>query len=58
MDNPIITMYENYNEESRLTTNQARKVEFLITQKIFKEIFPANAKVLDCAREPEYMHLI
>lgn len=27
----VVNFYENYNEESRLTTNNARKVEFTVT---------------------------
>ena len=45
----VIKSYENYREEDRLTTNNARKVEFETTIRIFNELFPTNAKILDCA---------
>lgn len=47
--NHVIETYENYREEDRLTTNQARKIEFLTTIRIFDEVFPKHAKILDCA---------
>jgi len=49
MDNLVVNMYENCKEEDRLSTNQARRVEFIITQRIFEETFPKGGKVLDCA---------
>lgn len=48
MDN-VIHSYENYREKNRLTTNNARKIEFITTIKAFNDIFPPNAKILDCA---------
>mgnify|MGYP001063406111 FL=1 len=48
MDN-VIHSYENYREENRLTTNNARKIEFITTIRAFNDIFPPNAKILDCA---------
>lgn len=47
--NYVVENYENYREEERLTTNNARKVEFLTTIRAFENIFPKNAKILDCA---------
>lgn len=47
----VVNCYENYREEDRLTTNNARKVEFLTTIRVLDEHF-ANAdkvKILDCA---------
>jgi len=49
--NYVVENYENYKEEERLTTNNARKVEFLTTIWAFENIFPKNAKILDCASE-------
>ncbi|MBX4268635.1 class I SAM-dependent methyltransferase [Clostridium estertheticum] len=49
MMNYVVESYENYKEEKRLTTNNARKVEFLTTIRAFENIFPKNAKILDCA---------
>lgn len=45
----VVESYENYKEEERLSTNNARKIEFLTTIRAFEEIFPPNLKVLDCA---------
>ncbi|WP_312370675.1 hypothetical protein [Lachnoclostridium sp.] len=37
MKNIIVDCYENYKEEDRLTTNNARKIEFITTTRIFDE---------------------
>jgi len=47
--NYVINSYENYKEENRLTTNNARKIEFIITTKILDELIPSKCKILDCA---------
>ena len=36
--NYVVESYENYQEENRLTTNNARKIEFLTTTRVFKEV--------------------
>lgn len=45
----VVSTYENYREEERLTTNNARKIEFITTTRIFDEVFDKNLKILDCA---------
>ncbi|MCM1182791.1 MAG: class I SAM-dependent methyltransferase [Roseburia sp.] len=45
----VIDSYENYREEDRLTTNNARKIEFITTSKILDEHLDRNCKILDCA---------
>ena len=49
MRNNIVESYENSREEDRLTTNNARKIEFITTTRIFDELFDSNVKILDCA---------
>ncbi|WMJ87422.1 class I SAM-dependent methyltransferase [Anaerocolumna sp. MB42-C2] len=49
MINHVVETYENYREEDRLTTNNARKIEFITTKKIFDEVFKNEMKILDCA---------
>lgn len=49
MKNYVIESYENYREEDRLTTNNARKIEFITTTRVFDEILKKNLKILDCA---------
>ncbi len=49
MKNYIIDNYENYKEENRLTTNNARKIEFITTVRIMNELFMEGSKILDCA---------
>lgn len=49
MKNYIVESYENSREEDRLTTNNARKIEFITTTRIFDELFDNKMKVLDCA---------
>ena len=49
MKNHIVDTYENYREEDRLTTNNARRIEFITTVRILEETIPSGCKVLDCA---------
>jgi len=49
MSDVVIDAYENYKEEQRLTTNNARKVEFITTIKIFENHLHKKSKILDCA---------
>ena len=49
MANEVVNYYENYREEDRITTNNARRIEFLTTCKIFDELFQGSLKILDCA---------
>ena len=47
--NYVVESYENYREEDRLTTNNARKIEFITTTRILNEILGENLKIVDCA---------
>ncbi len=47
--NYVVDSYENYREEDRLTTNNARRIEFLTTTRILDEILDSKCKILDCA---------
>ena len=49
MKNYVVENYENYREEDRLSTNNARKIEFITTSRIFNELFDGSRKILDCA---------
>lgn len=49
MMNYVVESYENYREENRLTTNNARKIEFITTTRIFEEHIKPDSKILDCA---------
>ena len=49
MKNYVVDSYENYKEEDRLTTNNARKIEFITTTRVFDEIITSKCKILDCA---------
>lgn len=49
MKNFIVESYESSREEDRLTTNNARKIEYITTTRIFDELFDNKMKVLDCA---------
>lgn len=49
MKNAVVESYENYKEEDRLSTNNARRIEFLTTVRIMNEHLPSQAKILDCA---------
>lgn len=49
MKQDVIRSYENYREEDRLTTNNARRIEFLTTVRILEEWLPEGQRILDCA---------
>ncbi len=45
----IIKSYENYKEEDRLSSNNARKIEFITSIRAIKDRINKKAKILDCA---------
>lgn len=47
--NYVVESYENYKEENRLTTNNARKIEFITTTRVLDEVIGAKSNILDCA---------
>lgn len=47
--NYVVESYENYKEENRLTTNNARKIEFITTTRVLEKVIGAKCKILDCA---------
>ena len=49
MMNHIVDSYENSREEDRLTTNNARRIEYLTTIRAFDDLFAPGLKILDCA---------
>ena len=49
MKNYVVDTYENYKEEDRLTTNNARKIEFITTTRVLDEVITSKCKILDCA---------
>ncbi|MBP1565896.1 MAG: hypothetical protein J6A58_09105 [Oscillospiraceae bacterium] len=49
MKNYVVENYENYREEDRLSTNNARRIEYLTTVRILDELIDSNQKILDCA---------
>ena len=51
MKNYVVESYENYREEDRLSTNNARKIEFLTTVRALDELIVGKKKILDCAAE-------
>ena len=52
MKQHIIESYENSLEETRLTTNNARRIEFLNTTRILDELLDGKKKILDDLEEP------
>ena len=42
--NYVVDSYENYKEENRLTTNNARKIEFITTTRVLGEIIKQRVK--------------
>lgn len=49
MKNYVVESYENYREEDRLSTNNARKIEFLTTVKVLDGLINGKKTILDCA---------
>lgn len=49
MKNYVVENYENYREEDRLSTNNARRIEFITTARILDELIDGSKKILDCA---------
>jgi ubiquinone/menaquinone biosynthesis C-methylase UbiE len=49
MKNYVVESYESCREEERLSTNNARRIEFLTTTRILDELLINNMKILDCA---------
>ena len=49
MKNYVVESYENYREEERLSTNNARRIEFLTTVRALDELIVDKKKILDCA---------
>ena len=49
MKNYVVESYENAREEDRLSTNNARKIEFLTTVRVLDEYIGGGLKILDCA---------
>ena len=49
MKNHVVDTYENYKEENRLTTNNARRIEFETTVRVMEELIGTDKKILDCA---------
>ncbi len=47
--NAVVETYENYREEDRLTTNNARRLEFITTTRILDELIKGHNQILDCA---------
>ena len=49
MKNYVDESYEKYREEDRLSTNNARKIEFLTTIKVLDNLITEKKTILDCA---------
>lgn len=49
MKNYVVESYEHYREEDRLSTNNARKIEFLTTIKVLDNLITEKKSILDCA---------
>ena len=45
--NSIIKFYDKYDEDSRLTTNRARKIEYSVTTTILNQYIKSNHKILE-----------
>lgn len=49
MRDAVIASYDAYREEDRLTTNNARRIEFLTTTRALEALLPPGCDLLDCA---------
>ena len=53
--NYVVDSYENYKEENRLTTNNARRIEFVTTTRVLDEIIGTKSKYQIVQQEQEFM---
>ena len=44
--NYVVDSYENYKEENRLTTNNARRIEFVTTTRVLDEIIGTKLSLI------------
>lgn len=58
MKNYVVESYENYNEENRLSTNNARRIEYLTTIRVLDELITGNKKFSIVLPEQAFMHFI
>lgn len=49
MSKDVVKYYENYREEDRITTNNARRIEYLTTISFFDRMLKGQLDILDCA---------
>lgn len=49
MSKEVVRYYENYREEDRITTNNARRIEYLTTISFFEKMLSGSLNILDCA---------
>lgn len=49
MADDVVKYYENYREEKRITTNNARRIEFLTTTHKLDKLLSGSLSILDCA---------
>ncbi len=47
--NHVVNYYENYREENRITTNNARKIELVTTMHMLDSVIGEKKNILDCA---------
>ena len=47
--NNIVDAYDHYEEKSRTTSNNSRKVEFITTTHVLENLLEENLNILDCA---------
>lgn len=47
--NSVVQYYENNNEDSRLTSNNARRIEFITSISVLDKYIPKDSKILDVA---------
>lgn len=45
--NSVVNWYEEYDEDSRLSTDKARRIEFIVSTKILDEFIKPNDSILD-----------
>lgn len=42
--NYVVDSYENYKEENRLTTNNARRIEFVTTTRVWMRLYMTRVR--------------
>ena len=53
--NYVVDSYENYKEENRLTTNNARRIEFVTTTRVWMRLYMTRVRYQIVQQKQEFI---